>query len=145
MQSTIHGIKSMFRHPDLGLLIIRAALGIILALAGWNKFMAGTDQLNWVGSNVKYLGMDIGTNNLTTLFYGILAAGTELVGGILLIAGWLFRSATVPLMGTMLVATLFKFQTTNGDLTQYGYPMTFFFVLLGLLLIGPGKFSLQRD
>ena len=145
MNSTAQGIKSMFRHPDLGLLIIRIAVGGLLMIAGWNKFMAGTDQLHWVGSNIKYLGMDIGTKNLTTLFYGILAAGSELGGGLLLIAGWLFRTATVPLMGTMLVATLFKYQTTNGDLTQYGYPMIVLFVLLGLLLIGPGKFSLQRD
>lgn len=145
MKSTSQAIKSMFRHPDLGLLIIRIALGTILVIAGYGKFMAGTDQLHWVGSNIKYIGMDVGTQNLTTLVYGIAAAGSELLGGILLIAGWLFRTATFPLMGTMLVATLFKYQTTNGDLTQYGYPMLFFFVLLGLLLIGPGKFSLQRD
>jgi putative oxidoreductase len=141
----MQGIKSMFRHPDLGLFIIRAALGIILMIAGYNKIMGGTEQLHWVGSNVKYLGFNVEPNTFTTLFYGILAAGSELLGGLLLIAGWLFRTATVPLMGTMLVATLFKFQTTSGDLTQYGYPMIFFFVLLGLLLIGPGKFSLQRD
>ncbi|NDV60881.1 DoxX family membrane protein [Puniceicoccales bacterium CK1056] len=145
MKSTIQGIKSMFRHPDLGLMIIRAALGIILMLAGWNKFMAGEAQLQWVGSNMKYIGMDVGTDTLAALFYGVLAAGTELLGGLLLIAGWLFRTATVPLMGTMFIATLFKYQTTAGDLTQFGYPMIFFFVLLGLLLIGPGKFSLQRD
>lgn len=145
MQSTMQGIKSMFRHPDLGLLIIRAAIGLILVIAGWNKFMAGEEQLHWVGSNMKYIGFELEPNTFITLFYGILAAGTELFGGLLLIAGWLFRTATVPLMGTMVVATLFKYQTSGGDLTQYGYPLIFLFVLLGLLFIGPGKFSLQRD
>ena len=63
----------------------------------------------------------------------------------LLLVGLLFRTSTVILMGTMLVATLYKFQTTDGDLTQYGYPMLVLFVLLGLLFTGPGKFCLQKE
>ena len=135
----------MFQRPDLGLFIIRAALAGILIYAGWGKFQGGEAALNAVGANIKYIGMEPGTNNVVTFFFGILAAGAELLGGVLLLAGFLFRTATVPLMGTMLVATLYKFQTTSGDFTQYGYPLLVLLVLIGLLFTGPGKYCLQKD
>jgi putative oxidoreductase len=135
----------MFQRPDLGLFIIRAALAAILIYAGWSKFQGGEAALNAVGANIKYIGMEPGTNNVVTFFFGIVAAGSELVGGILLLVGLLFRTATVPLMGTMLVATLYKFQTSNGDIIQYGYPLVVLLVLLGLLFTGPGKYCLQKD
>lgn len=135
----------MFQRPDLGLFIIRAALAVILIIAGWNKFQGGEGALNAVGANIKYIGIEPGTNNVVTFFFGIMAAGTELIGGLLLILGFLFRTATVPLMGTMLVAALYKFQTSGGDLTQYGYPLVVLLVLTGLLFTGPGKYCLQKD
>ena len=135
----------MFQRPDLGLFIIRAALALILIYAGWNKFQGGEGTLNAVGANIKYIGMEPGTNNVVTFFFGILAAGSELVGGLLLLVGLLFRTATVPLLGTMLVATLYKFQTGGGELSEFGYPLIVFLVLLGLLFTGPGKYCLQKD
>ena len=145
MRTTVQGIKSLFQHPDLGLFIIRAVLAGILIFAGLSKFQGGESVLNMVGANIKYIGLSPGTNNAVTLMFGFLAAASELAGGVLLLVGLLFRTSTLILMGTMLVATLYKFQTTDGDLTQYGYPMLVLFVLLGLLFTGPGKFCLQKE
>jgi putative oxidoreductase len=145
MRTTAQGIKSIFQRPDLGLLIIRAALAVVLIIAGWNKFQGGEATLNAVGANIKYMGIEPGTNNVVTFFFGIMAAGAELVGGLLLLIGFLFRSASVPLIVTMLVATLYKFQTSGGDFTQYGYPLVVLLVLVGLLFTGPGKYCLQKD
>lgn len=145
MRSAIQGIKSLFQRPDLGLLIIRLALAAILMMAGWNKFSGGEGVLNAVGANIKVIGLEVGTNNVVTLFFGIMAAGSELLGGALLLVGLLVRTSTFILMGTMTVATLTKYQSSGGDLTQTGYPLVVLLVLLGLLFTGPGRICLQKD
>lgn len=145
MNSTLQGIKSLFRHPDLGLLIIRAGVGIVLAISGYNKFMGGEKVLHAVGANINYLGLDVGSQNISTLIFGVLAAGSELVGGLFLLAGILYRTSAFFLIITMLVATLMKIDTSQGDLKEFGYPMIMGLVLVGLLLTGPGRMSIQKD
>jgi len=145
MQAAVQNIKSLFKHPEFGLLVIRLAIGGILAYAGWNKFQAGEGVLNAVGANIKAIGIDVGTNNVMTFFFGIMAAGSELIGGLLLIVGFLFRSATVPLIATMVVATVYKYHASEADFTQFGYPLLALLVLVGLLFTGPGRISFQKD
>lgn len=145
MALPVQGIKSLFQHPNLGTFIIRASVGAILAFAGWNKFAGGTGVLEAVGSNVSRVGLEIGSSGAFPLFFGIMAAGSELLGGILLILGVLFRPMTALLLVTMGVATVTKYQTTSGDFTLYGYPLLMFLVLLGLLFSGSGKYSIVRD
>ena len=145
MHSTIQSIKSAFRHPDFGLLIVRLSLATIFVLAGYNKFMGGEAALNAVGANIKYLGLDVGTNNISTLFFGALAAGAEVACGIGLAAGLMFRTSAFFLVITMLVATLLKVDIAVNGINDFGYPMVMGLVTLGLLFIGPGKFCLQKD
>jgi putative oxidoreductase len=145
MNTGIQGIKSLFRHPDFGLLVIRAGVGIVLALAGYNKFMGGEQVLHAIGANIKYIGLDVGTQNISTMFFGVLAAGAELAGGLGILAGILFRTSAGFLIVTMLVATLMMLDTSGGDLTQFGYPMVMCLVLVGLLFTGPGRLSVQKD
>lgn len=145
MKTTIQGVIAVFRHPDLGLLIIRAGVGIILAIAGYNKFMGGEQVLHAIGANIKYIGLDVGTQNVSTMFFGVLAAGAELIGGLGILAGILFRTSAGFLIITMLVATLMKVDTSGGDLTQFGYPLVMCVVLAGLLFTGAGRISVQKD
>lgn len=145
MRLGVQGIKSIFKRPDLGLLILRAATGSILAVHGWNKFSAGKEVLQMIGSNVKYVGIHIGSEGAVPLFFGIMAAGSELIGGALLVLGFLFRTSASFIFFTMLVATLYKYQSGSGALTDFGYPMIMMFVALGLLFTGPGRFSVQSD
>lgn len=145
MSMGIQGIKAVFTHPSLGLLIMRVALGGVLMWAGWRKFSGGKETLQTVGANIKHIGIDVGQDNAFTLFFGIMAAGSELVGGALLIIGLLFRISSAFLVFTMLVATLYMYQASSGEINRFGYPMILLFVLLGLLFTGPGKFSVQKD
>ncbi|HSH09747.1 MAG TPA: DoxX family protein [Oceanipulchritudo sp.] len=145
MDTGFQGIKSLFRHPDFGLLVIRAAVGSVLAFAGYNKFMEGEKVLHAIGANIKYLGLDVGTQNISTMFFGCLAAGSELVGGLLLVIGFLYRTSAVFLFMTMVVASLMMFDTSQGDLSQFGYPMVIGLVVLGLLFTGPGQLSVQKS
>lgn len=145
MDTGIQGIKSVFRHPDLGLLIIRVAVGLIFLFAGYTKFMAGETTLNTIGANIKYLGMDVGTNNISTIFFGVLAAGSETVGGLMLGIGYMFRTSTAFLFVTMIVATLSQMDSSVPELAEFGFPMIMGLVVAGLLFTGPGRFSLQKD
>lgn len=145
MSLSIQGIKSIFQRPDLGLLVMRLSLGVVLVIAGWNKFSAGQDVLKAVGSNIRYIGLEVGSQDVFALFFGIMAAGSEVVCGALLILGLLFRTSTAILGFTMLVATVYKYQASSGDLTQFGYPMVVMLMLIGLLFTGPGKLALQKD
>ena len=144
MRLGVQDIKSVFQCPNLGLAIWRVALGVILIIAGWNKFAAGVNVLNAVGANVKYVGLWIGSSNAFTLTFGILAAGSELVGGALLVIGFLFRPAAVCVIFTMVVATAMKIQV-GGGLNEFGYPMLVGLTALGLLFTGPGRMSIQKD
>lgn len=143
--SSVQGIKSLFRHPDLGLLIIRAALGFILLYSGYTKFMGGEETIHAVGLNINYLGLDVTPGTISTLFFGVLAAGIEVVCGLGLIVGYLFRSSSVALFMVMVVATLMKLDTSHGDPKEFGYPLVMALVLLGLLFTGSGRVSLQKD
>ncbi len=143
--SRVQGIKSLFRHPDLGLLIIRAALGFIFLIAGYNKFVSGEETLHAIGLNINYLGLDVTPNTVSTMLFGVLAAGIEVVCGLALIVGYLFRTSTLALFMVMLVATLMQIDTSRGDLTEFGYPLVLGLVLAGLLFTGSGRLSLQKD
>ncbi|MGC9450502.1 MAG: DoxX family protein [Oceanipulchritudo sp.] len=145
MNSTIQSIKSAFRHPDLGLVILRAALGVIFIIAGYNKFMGGEATLHAVGLNINYIGMDIEPNSISSLFFGSLAAGVEVAGGLGLLAGLLFRTSAFFLFLTMVVATLMKMDTATNGINDFGYPLVMALVSLGLLFIGPGKICVQKD
>lgn len=145
MDTGIQAIKSTFRRPDLGLVIIRIAVGLIFLYTGYNKFIGGESTLNAIGANIKYLGLDVGTNNISTLFFGVLAAAVQTVGGLMLVIGYFFRTSAFLVSWTMLVATLLKLDTSVHELSDFGFPMIMGFVSVGLLLTGPGRYSLQKD
>jgi putative oxidoreductase len=86
-------------HVDLGLLILRVAVGVTMVLHGWNKVrsrkaFAGT--VRWFES----LGMRPGRLN------GFLAASTEITSGVLLAVGLLTPLAAAMIIGVMVVAAL---------------------------------------
>ena len=145
MNSNVESIKALFRHPDLGILIIRAAVGFVLMFAGYNKFMGGEQVLHSIGLSINYLGVDVVPNSLATIIFGVLAAGVELVGGLALVVGVVFRTSAAFLFITMLVATLMKIDTSGGNFHEFGYPMVMGLVLVGLLFTGAGRVSLQKE
>ncbi|SHI19208.1 HvfX family Cu-binding RiPP maturation protein [Ferrimonas marina] len=88
-------------------LAIRLYLAPVFMQAGWNKFSAFSDTVAWFGNPEWGLGLPFPTLMV------ILAAGTELVGGLLLILGLFTRLISLPLMVTMLVA-IFAVHWSNG-------------------------------
>ncbi len=145
MKSALQSLNAFFHKPAFGLFVIRLALGVIFMISGWNKFMAGKKVLAEVGARIKVVGLDVGSLNTPSFFFGVMAAGTELVCGALLILGLLFRPAAFLLFFTMVVATLAKIEDSGGDLIQFGYPLIMASVLVGLFFTGTGRLALVRD
>lgn len=127
-------------YPDLGLLTVRAVLGLAyIFVYGGKKLFAGPETWTNVGSAVSYLGIHF--------FYpvwGFLAACSEFFGGILVLLGLFFRPATALIIVVMLVAAN-RGMVTGGALSSFAHPLELGITLLGLFFMGPGKYSLDYN
>ncbi|PIE24894.1 MAG: hypothetical protein CSA60_02770 [Neptuniibacter caesariensis] len=88
-------------------LLLRLYLAPVLLQAGWNKLTHFEDTAAWFANPDWGLGLPL-PEVMTAL-----AAGTEFMGGILLILGLAVRWISIPLMVTMLVAA-FAVHWENG-------------------------------
>jgi len=141
----LESVKRLFVRPDLGLLILRVGAGAIIALHGFNKFAGGTGTLERVGSNIDAIGIAAPQGTMLPLFFGIMAAGAELGGGLLWLIGWFTRPACILILFTMIVATATKIPGAGLNVAQYGYPLLFACVALAILFAGPGRYSIQKE
>lgn len=88
-------------------LLLRLYLAPIFIQAGWNKLSHFEDTAAWFGNPDWGLGLPMPE------VMAALAAGTEVLGGILLVVGLAVRWISIPLMVTMLVAA-FAVHWENG-------------------------------
>ena len=73
-------------------------------------------------------------------FFGFLAAFSESIGGLLIAAGLFFRPMCLIAAGTMFVAMMQHFISGQGNA---GHAFKNLFVLVGLMFVGPGKYSVD--
>lgn len=133
-------MKRFFRVPpvsdriSLGLLLIRLVGGLAFILHGWPKIQT---PFTWMGPDAPVPG-----------FLQLLAAVSEVGGGICWILGLLMPLATIGLAITMLVATFFhavlKGDPFVGMGGSYELALLYFVISLLFLLAGPGKWSLDK-
>lgn len=128
--------ESLYKYRDAGLLVFRLGFGLgFLFFHGWGKLVGGPERWEGVGSAMSVLGINFGHT-----FFGFMAAFSESVGGILIAAGLFYRPICALLAFTMFVATIRHFITGQGTPAN---AFKNFFVLLGLMPLGPGKYSLD--
>ena len=124
---------------DIGLLIVRLGIGLTFIIVfGYEKLMAGTEM--WKG-----LGKAMGNLGITWYpeLWGFLSMTAELLGGILLVLGLLFRPAAFLMAFNMFVAMMFHFSIADQWMVV-ATPIMLMFVFIGLMLIGPGAYSLDE-
>ncbi|QNL51230.1 DoxX family protein [Olivibacter sp. SDN3] len=130
-------LSTLGNYRNTGLLLIRAVLGIMFIMYGYPKIAGGPEMWKGVGAAMGNVGITFGHS-----FWGFLAALTETLGGFLLIIGFAFRPATLLLAFVMFIAALFHYKT-EGFMSA-SHPIELGFIFIGLALIGPGKYSVDK-
>ncbi len=130
-------LRSLDKYRDVGLLILRLGIGIMFMGHGLPKLIAGPEKWLILGGTMKALGVDF-----APMAWGFMAGFSEFVGGMLLALGFFTRPACFFLLTTMIVAT--SMHISKGDpFLKYSHAMEAGILFLGLLFIGPGKYSLD--
>ncbi len=125
------------KYRDTGLLILRVGIGVMFMFHGYPKLTAGSETWTMLGRSMKTLGV-----GFAPTAWGFMAALSECAGGILLILGFFTRPACFLLLITMIVATMMHIG--KGDpFLKYSHAMESGIMFLSLILIGPGKYSLD--
>lgn len=124
---------------DLGLLVIRLALGPMLVTHGLNKVL-GPGGLSGTQGWFESLGLR------PAWLHARLAAFTEIGAGVLLTVGLLTPLAGVAFVGLMLVATLTDHRSKGYFVFKGGWEYTVLvaMVVIGLVATGPGDWSLDH-
>ena len=124
------------RYRDLGLLILRLGFGFgFVYYHGWAKITGGPERWESIGGAMSRLGIDFWPG-----FWGFMMSFMESVGAILIAIGFFFRPLCLLLAFGMFVAWLGHTVTGNGS---PGHAFKNFFVLVGVSLIGPGRYSID--
>lgn len=100
-------VSSLEHLSGVPALMLRLILAPVMMQAGWNKFQGWENTVAWFGNSEWGLGLPFPELMVA------LAAGSELVGGALLIPGLATRLVAIPLIVTMLVA-IFSVHWENG-------------------------------
>jgi len=126
------------KYRDIGLLILRLGIGVMFLYHGAPKIFGGPE--NW-----KNLGMAMSTFGIqfAPVFWGFMSAFAEFFGGILIILGLFFRPACMLLTINMIVATSMHLNS-GQSLDVASHAIEDGIVFLSLILIGPGKYSLDE-
>lgn len=127
------------KYKDAGLLFLRVGVGLdFLILHGWGKIVGGPETWLLVGQSMPGFGVDG-----VYIFWGFIAALTESLGSVLFALGLFYRPVSFLLGFTMLSAVVLHI--TNGDgWIMASHALKMIFVFWGMMLTGPGKYSLDK-
>ena len=124
---------------DLGMLVLRLALGPMLLAHGWNK-VAGSGG---IGGTVRWFE---GLGLRPAWLHARLAAATELGAGVLVTAGLLTGLGASAFVGLMAVATLTDHRGKGYFVFKGGceYTVLIAMAAIALAAVGPGAWSLDH-
>jgi putative oxidoreductase len=131
--------SSLGNYKNFGLLIIRVGLGIMFIYHGFPKLQGGVKTWEMLGGATNVVGV-----HFWPVFWGLLSALTEAVGGFLLIIGLAFRPVCFFLLINMIVAALTSMHGPEGGLMNASHAIEDAIIFAGLLFVGPGKYSADK-
>jgi putative oxidoreductase len=136
INSVSEPVLGFFARVDwLGPLVVRLCFGYFWAETGWAKLN------NLDGATARFVDWGIPYAS----FNATLSAGTEFVGGLFLMLGFLTRLTSAAMLFNMIVAiSLVAIKNVNGfddfiELDEFTYILIFFWFIIA----GPGKASID--
>ena len=132
-------LSALGKYSNFGLLVMRLGLGAMMVMHGYPKLIGGPEKWAKVGGAISNIGI-----HAYPVFWGFMAAATEGLGGLLLALGLFFRPTCLLLTFTMTIATLSHFHR-GDDLIGASHAIELGFAFLGLLFVGPGKYSVDKN
>ena len=126
------------RFQSEGLLLLRIGLGVMFLIYGFPKITGGVEFWTKLGAVMNLLGI-----GFFPAFWGFMSAATEFFGGALLLLGLLMRPACLLLVINLSVAVVMHLHS-NGGFMAASHAIDLIIVFASLVLIGPGKYSLDE-
>lgn len=127
--------KIVFSHApfslDFGLLLLRLGTSLMLVSHGWSKVTHFSERLN---SFADPIGLGPAVSLQLVIF-------AEFFCAIFLILGFMSRVILIPMIINMAVITFIV--QGSGGFEKQELPMIYLLVFIVLLLLGPGKISLD--
>jgi uncharacterized membrane protein YphA (DoxX/SURF4 family) len=122
--------------PDWGPVLLRLALGMILAAHGWEKLHGplGTPE----GFNIESWGWPY------PLLWAYVVAIVEFFGGLLLVVGLFARFAATFVICVIVVA-ITKVTLTTGFIGGFELELALLAIAVSLVFTGAGALSIDRD
>lgn len=128
---------------DLGILIIRVIIGVVFMYHGAQKLFGVFDGHGMEAFAGHLAAMEKFTVPMPTVS-AWLAALAEFAGGLFILFGLVTRIAVIPVIFTMIVAVAVHWPEFSAGKGGYEYPLTLLLVMVGIGLMGPGRFSLDH-
>jgi len=133
-----YNLMFLDKFRDIGLLLLRLGIGFMfIVYHGFPKLAGGVDRWEGLGASMASIGI-----TFLPVFWGFMAALAETVGAALLALGLFTRYALFFLLFTMVVAAAFHIGRGDG-VKGAAHAIELGVVFLSLILIGPGKYSLD--
>lgn len=131
----------MLENNDLGKLILRLTLGILILLHGFHKLLNISGTVGWMGQALAAYHLP------SFIAYGVFLG--EVIAPLMVIAGYYSRIGALLIVGNMafaiLLAHMGELFTING---QGGWSLElqgfFLFTALALVFLGGGKYGMNR-
>ncbi len=127
------------KYREAGLLLMRVALGVLFVVLTAPVLLSGPSRWGSFGSGIRSVGL---ASNYQ--FWGFLGALAGCVGAVLMIFGLFFRPGVLLVLAITLVHTVGAFDgggTVRGNLAA----IELCAMLVGLLFVGPGKYSVDKS
>ncbi len=127
------------KYREAGLLLMRVALGVLFVILCGPVLLSGPSRWASFGSGIREIGV---ASNFQ--FWGFLGALAGCVGAALMIFGLFFRPGVLLVLAITVVHTVGAFDgggTVRGNLAA----IELCAMLIGLLFVGPGKYSVDKS
>jgi putative oxidoreductase len=128
-------MQFLAKYREGGLLMIRLALGVLFIILMGPVLLSGHSAWAHNGEAIRALGL-----HAHFQFWGFLGALLGCIGGALMIFGLFFR------LGVLLVLLITLVHLLGiANYRSHLDAIELFVILLGILFVGPGKYSVDKN